>query len=158
MGIDLHIHDTHFIRMMFGPPREVRSRGLLVGDGLLDYVTTQYVFDDPGLIVTSQSGAINAAGRPFTQGFELQLERATIVFESGTIPLTVYGADGTTTHPVLPPRTDVDSFVDQIQRVVNTVTSGADPGPLAAERAREALALCLAEAESVRLGRPVNLT
>lgn len=156
MGIDLHIHDTHFIRMLFGPPRRVSSRGFAVGDGFLDYVNTQYEFADPRLMVTCQSGAISAAGRPFTHGFELYLERATIGFDLDGLPLTVWGADGTVDRPALPPRTDVDSFVDQIQRVVDTISAGADPGPLAADAAREALALCLAEAESVRSGGPVT--
>ena len=156
MGLDLHIHDTHFIRMLFGPPREVRSRGTLVGDGLLDYVTTQYAFADPRLVVTSQSGAISAAARPFVHGFELYFERATLAFESGAIPLTVFGADGAVTRPELPARTDVDSFTDQVQVVVDMIRSGSDPGPLAAARGRDALALCLAEAESVRRGEPVR--
>lgn len=149
--IDLHVHDTHFIRMLFGSPVRVLSRGRP------DYVNTLYEFADPRLEVTSQSGMVSAAGRPFTHGFELYLERATIGFDLDGIPLTVWNADGTVERPELAPQTDVDAFVDEIQAAVSTIGRGGDPGPLAGSVAREALALCLAEAESVRTARPVSL-
>ena len=47
------------------------------------------------------SGAIAMKARPFVHGYELYLEKATLVYESGTCPLTVLHADGHTEQPAL---------------------------------------------------------
>ncbi len=63
-GIDLHIHDNHFIGLLCGTPKAVFSRGLLM-EGLVNHVSTQYLFDDPNLTVSCISGGIAAAGLKF---------------------------------------------------------------------------------------------
>ena len=78
-AIDLHIHDTHFdrpgLRRAAGRPiAGCRRRGAVV------HLTTQYLYDDPDLAVSAVSGALSQAGRPFTHGFEIYLERATLSF------------------------------------------------------------------------------
>src|SRR5690606_26324195 len=69
-GVDLHIHDNHFIGLMCGVPQKVFSRGI-VQDGLVNHVHTQYVYDDPELAVSCVSGGICAKGLKFAHGFEL---------------------------------------------------------------------------------------
>ena len=44
--------------------------------------------------VTCTSGALAQKGRPFVHGFEIFLEKATLLYEAGTQPLTVLTADG----------------------------------------------------------------
>ena len=39
-GIDLHIHDTHFIQLLCGVPDAVFSQGKLAGGPYVDYLTT----------------------------------------------------------------------------------------------------------------------
>ena len=92
-AIDLHIHDTHFIRLLCGVPGRVFSTGVLV-DNVVSYLTTQYLYGPGGPVVSCASGAVAQKGRPFVHGYELYLEKATLVFESGTCPLTLYGIDG----------------------------------------------------------------
>src|SRR5437764_7873909 len=55
-AIDLHIHDTHFIGLVCGVPKEVFSTGIQSplapggsvaggeGEGTVDYLTTQYLY------------------------------------------------------------------------------------------------------------------
>ena len=64
-GVDLHIHDNHYIGLLCGTPASVVSRGLLQ-EGLVNHVHSQYIYDSPdgssGPAVTCVSGGIAAAG------------------------------------------------------------------------------------------------
>src|SRR5437773_5167816 len=99
-AIDLHIHDTHFIGLVCGVPNQVFSTGVVSGEAV-DYLTTQYLYGSGGPAVSCSSGAVAMKGRPFVHGFEIYLENATLVYESGTAPLTVYTADGRVESPKL---------------------------------------------------------
>ena len=52
--LDLHIHDAHFIRLLFGMPKQVQSIGRL-REEVPEYFSTQFVFSDPNLVVTANS-------------------------------------------------------------------------------------------------------
>ncbi len=52
--------------------------------------------------MTCSSGAVSMSGRPFVHGFEIYLERATLIYDSGGTPLTLLTADGKATQPALP--------------------------------------------------------
>ncbi|MGH7225034.1 MAG: Gfo/Idh/MocA family protein, partial [Gemmataceae bacterium] len=43
-AVDLHIHDTHFIRLIAGMPRKVFSAGLAPDGSTVAYLTTQYLY------------------------------------------------------------------------------------------------------------------
>lgn len=174
-GIDLHIHDTHFIRLVCGMPKAVYSRGRLE-NGYMQYVTTQYLYDDPELTVTCSSGGITQAGRPFAHGFEIYLERATLLYEFATLghrpnlmmPLSVLTADGKVRAPKFRsagtsaskrPEDDpsITAFTAEIRCAVDAVNSGVEPPLLSGALARDALRLCHKEAQSVRTARPVKV-
>jgi predicted dehydrogenase len=163
-AIDLHIHDTHFIGLLCGVPRAVHSRGV-VENGAVIHLTTQYLFDGPDLAVSCVSGALSQNGRPFTHGFELYLDRATIAFEFANLagqghvamPLTVILPDGTIERPELGAGDPVDGFVRELTVAAEAVAAGRTAPQLAGDLARQALALCLAEVDSVRTGRVVEL-
>jgi predicted dehydrogenase len=164
-AIDLHIHDTHFIGLVCGVPRAVQSRGV-VEEGHVVHLTTQYLYDDPGLAVSAVSGALSQAGRPFTHGFEIYLERATLAFEFANmggqplvaIPLSVILPDGTVERPDLGSGDPIDGFTAELDAAVSAVASGTEAPILAGDLARRALMLCHAEIESVRTGRPVAIS
>jgi predicted dehydrogenase len=156
-AVDLHIHDTHFVGLIAGIPKEVRSSGIVGKGGAVDYLTTQYLYGDGGPALTCSSGAVAAAGRPFVHGFELYLERATLAHSSGGVPLTVFGADGKAEQPGLGSGDPIDSFADEIGTAVRGVESGKEPPLLGGQLAADALALCFKEIESVRTGRAVAL-
>jgi predicted dehydrogenase len=163
-AIDLHIHDTHFVSLLCGVPRAVHSRGV-VDHGAVVHLTTQYLFDTPNLAVSCVSGALSQSGRPFTHGFELYLEEATLAFEFANLagqghlatPLSVIQSNGTVERPELGSGDPVDGFVQELTAATEAVASNRPSPPLSGELARQALRLCLAEIESVQTGRAIEL-
>jgi predicted dehydrogenase len=157
-AVDLHIHDTHFVGLLCGTPKEVSSVGTVEKDAVT-YVATNYVYDKGGPAVSCTSGAVAAAGRPFAHGFELYLEKATLAYHSGGVPLTLFTADGKSETPTLEGGGDpLAAFVAELQAAVDGVTSGTTPEGLSGRIARDALEVCLSECESVKLGRPVRVS
>jgi predicted dehydrogenase len=157
-AIDLHIHDTHFIRMTCGMPTAVVATGHVEDEAVL-HVHSQYQFPDGGASVASSSGALCQSGRPFMHGYEAYFERGTLAHQSGVLPPTLFAKDGTVATPKLPSSGDpVDCFAAELQAAIDGITSGNAAAALDGRTARDALALCLAECESVRTGRIVKIS
>jgi predicted dehydrogenase len=153
-AIDLHIHDTHFIGLVCGVPRSVFSSGILE-NGAVQYLTTQYLYGAGGPAVSCSSGAVAMKGRPFVHGFEIYLERATLIFNSGSTPLTVLTADGKVEQPSLDSGEATTAFTAELQAAVEGVKSGKEPDLVSGRLARDALDLCHKECQSVRSGAAV---
>lgn len=154
-AIDLHIHDTHFIGLVCGVPGQVHSTGTVEG-GAVNYLTTLYLYGPGGPAVSCSSGALAQKGRPFVHGYEIYLEKATLVYESGTCPLTVMTADGKVEQPKLPGGDEATTaFTAELQAAVEGIKAGKEPDLLSGKLARDALVLCHQECESVRVGKPV---
>jgi predicted dehydrogenase len=157
-AVDLHIHDTHFIGLVCGVPGQVFATGV-VQEGTVAYLTTQYLYGSGGPAITCSSGALCQKGRPFVHGYEIYLERATLVYESGTCPLTVLTADGKTEQPQLPGGDDATTaFTLEIQAAVDSVVAGKEHDYLSGKLARDALVLCHRECDSVRAGKAVAIS
>ncbi len=155
--LDLHIHDAHFIRYMFGMPREVRSTGRCRGE-VPEYFNTQFVYDDPSLVVSAVSGCIMQQGRPFTAGFEIHFEKATMLMEAYTgVPLTVFKDDGTVIKPELPQVDDVGNFVFELSEVYRSFTENKPSSLLDGSLASDALHLCYKEIESILTHKSVEV-
>ncbi|SFJ06768.1 Gfo/Idh/MocA family protein [Planctomicrobium piriforme] len=165
-GIDLHIHDNHYLGLLCGTPRSVFSRGLLK-EGFVNHVSTQYVYDNPDLTVSCISGGIAAPDLKFAQSFEFLLDDATIQFDAGTYgdqwvvnrPLTLISRE----HGVETPQpgggsTWCAAFTEEIQAAVSAVSSGKVPLALSATLATDALKICYAEAESIRRGCAIDVS
>jgi predicted dehydrogenase len=153
-AVDLHVHDTHFIGLLCGVPPRVFSSGVEEGDAVV-YLTTQYLYGDGGPAVSCSSGAVAQPARPFVHGYEIYLEKATLVFESGVTPLTVLGADGKSRQPKLKAAGELAGFTAELQRAADAVAAGKEPEFLSGQLARDALVLCHRECQSVRTGKPV---
>ena len=162
--VDLHIHDAHFIRLLCGMPTSVFSRGRMRGE-VAEMATTQFMFEDPALVVTSTSGVINQQGRAFTHAYEVYFERATLLFDFAVLdgkprvatPVTVLSADGKVSHPELGGGDPIDAFAAEIKEVVTSVRTGKPSSLLAGDLALDALTLCHKQTESIRKGRPANV-
>jgi predicted dehydrogenase len=154
-AVDLHIHDTHFIGLICGVPERVFSTGVVEGDAVT-YLTTSYLFGRNGPAVTCASGAVAQKGRQFVHGFELYLERATLLYESGTQLLTLLLSNGQIKHPKLKGGSSVyAAFTAEMQAAVDGVKSGEQPELLSGKLARDALVVCYKECQSVRTGKAV---
>jgi predicted dehydrogenase len=171
-AVDLHIHDTHFIGLVCGVPKQVFAVGTVdvdfkeagypsgwVENAAVTYLTTSYLYGPGGPAVTCSSGAICMSGRPFVHGYEIYLERASLIYDSGGTPLTLLTADGKSSQPALPGGGDpLAAFADEIQAAVDGVSSGKEPDLLRGQLARDALVLCHRECESVKTGKAVSVS
>jgi predicted dehydrogenase len=156
-AIDLHIHDTHFIGLVCGVPDKVFATGH-VHNNEVTYLTTLYQYGPGGPCVSCSSGALAQKGRPFVHGYEIYLEKATLVYEGGTCPLTVLTTDGQVEHPRLEGGDDpTTAFTAEIQAAVEGVRTGKEPAILSGKLARDALVMCHRECESVRTGAAVAI-
>ena len=152
--LDLHVHDAHFIRLLFGMPQSVNSRGRLNG-GTVEYAHTQFDFGND-LVVSSVMGVVHQQGRPFTHGFEIHLESATLHFESAafadgseSMPIKMIDRDGKVIRPDNDSSDAIAGFVAEIEEVRNAISSGKASRILAGDLARDAIKICAAEALSV---------
>ena len=158
--IDLHIHDAHFIRVICGMPDKVYTRGWMRGE-VVQFAITEFIYGNNSPIITAASGTIDQQGRPFNQAFELYLERATITFEAVNLatgpyiamPLTVLTNDGKVTQPKLAGSEDiVDAFVAELSEAARACEANSPSPLLNGILARDALALCHLQTESVDKG------
>ena len=141
--VDLHVHDLHWIQLLFGKPKGVHVVGRMQGD-VAKFVHVVYDFGSSEVAVASTSGVIDGPGRPFTHGFELHLENATLQHEfaafsdsAETMPLKIVTRDGQVIRPELPASDDVDAFVAEIDdmavSVRTRITAPRLDGTLAAQ-------------------------
>ncbi len=161
--IDLHIHDAHLIRMLFGMPKAVLSRGR-TRNGVVDYCNTAFEFDDSSLVVFATSGVINQQGRGFTHGFEIHLEKATLHYEFAgfadepeLMPLKILTEDGKVVRPKVGGGDPTESFRDEIAEVVRCIQEDKPSEVLAGDLARDAIVLCHKQSQSVLEQRAVEI-
>lgn len=159
--IDLHVHDAHLIRYLFGMPKAVVSRGRRRGD-MVEYCNTLFEFDDPRLVVSAASGVIAQQARAFTHGYEAHFEQATLHFElaftggeASSMPLTVMHDDGTHERPDLGGGDDITAFEAEITETLEAIRSGQPSTLLGGDLARDAIVLCYKQHESVLSGEAV---
>ena len=156
--LDLHVHDAHFIRLLFGMPRSVTTSGRMRGE-VAEYFVSQFLFDDPSLVVSAMSGVIHQQGRGFSAGYEIHFEKATLVFDAAGIaegtPLTVLLANGKVERPKLVSTDPVDAFVAELTEAVKTVKNDKPSPLLDGQLARDAVVLCQKQTESIRKRKPV---
>ena len=159
--LDLHVHDAHFIRLAFGRPTAVTTRGS-ERNGLPEHWHTIFEFDDKSLAVQATSGAIRQQGRPFLHGFEIHLEKATLVFEFAVMknaegvdegrylcPPTLIDANGNAQLAELGDGDPMNAFAAELGHVAQVVQGTAEPDGLACGLARDAIEICRMESESL---------
>jgi predicted dehydrogenase len=158
-AVDLHIHDNHFICLLTGTPRAVRSQGMINTEGVVQHVETQYLYvslDSP--FITASSGSLYQPGWPFSHGYTIFLEKATLAFDSLGVPLTLLAQDGKVEKPNLGISGDpVDAFAAELTEVINSVTAATPSALLNGQLGRDALVMSLSEEESVKTGREITL-
>lgn len=162
--LDLHVHDAHLIRLLFGMPTEVASVGRMRGD-VVAYCQTQFGFENKDLVVSATSGVINQQGRPFTHGFEIHLERATLHYEFAAITdeaelmsLKIFDDQEQVIRPELPAGDEIDAFVAELEEAAAAIADGRSSTILGGELARDAVILCHRQTESVQQGKPVSIS
>jgi len=153
--LDLHIHDAHFIRLLFGMPKSVQSVGRLRGE-VPEYFSSQFLFEDKDILVTANSGCIFQQGRPFMANYEVHFEKATVVLDGEG--LKVLTEDGKVEKPELPNIDEIGTFAHELSEVVQSVKNGKSSSILGGSLARDALVIALKEMEAVQKRTPVTVT
>jgi predicted dehydrogenase len=160
MVVDLHIHDTDFLRYLFGTPRAVSSSGL-IRKGRVDFIRTAYELDgaprrrERSPLLAAEAGWINAPALSFEHGYDAFFERATCHYDSTRCAKPVlFGAKG---------REEIDlpagdGFQKEIQAAADAVRRGKAPASLDAGAALASLRVCLAEERSARTSRRVEVS
>jgi predicted dehydrogenase len=154
--LDLHVHDAHFIRLLFGMPDDVVSRGRR-RQGLPEFWHSLFTYRQSGCVVEATSGTIDQQGRAFNHGFEIHLERATLQFEFAVIggqgrylcPPTILDSDGGATVVDVGDGDPMRAFEGELGAVVACVAANRDSDILNAELAQDAIRLCHRQAESL---------
>jgi predicted dehydrogenase len=161
--LDLHVHDAHFIRLLFGMPEAVSTAGR-VRDGLAEFWHSQFRFAESGVVVEATSGTINQQGRAFEHGFEIHLERATLLFQFAVLggegsylcAPTLLDSRGGVERPKLAGGDPIDAFAAELREVVQCVQAGRSSEILGAELAQDAMRICERESASLRRARPIK--
>jgi predicted dehydrogenase len=163
--IDLHVHDAHLIRLLFGMPTRVTSQGRL-RDDTVEYCNTLFHFEDSSLVVSATSGVLNQQGRPFMHGFEVHFEEATVQFqfagyldepETNQLKVLMPGEKGQVIRPNVGEWDPVKSFSEEISEVVQSVQTGIASPLLSGQLARDAVMICQRQTDSVRSGESVTI-
>ena len=153
-ALDLHIHDTDFVRFCFGSPKAVSSVGYSKVTTGVDHIATRYYYDDVPMVI-AEGGWAMEAGYPFRMQFTVNFERATAVYDLlSPEPLTLYekGRD-----PVVVPVEVVMGYRLEIAYIAQCIREKRQPTTVTLSDAAEAVRIVEAEVESVRSGRPVSL-
>jgi len=161
--VDLHVHDAHFIRLLFGMPRSVSSQGRMRGE-VVEYCNTMFNFEEPSLVVSASSGVINQQGRAFTHGFEIHLEKATMQYEFAVVdetpellmPLTIYNDEGKVERPELGDGDPIRAFEAEIKEMATSIESNHSSTTLSGNLAGDAILICHKQTESVKSGTCVS--
>jgi predicted dehydrogenase len=162
--LDLHIHDAHFIRLLFGMPTYLTSQGRMRGE-VVEYCNTMFEFDNPSLTVSATSGVIHQQGRSFTHGFEIHLEKATLLYESAVLagegrtlmPLTVLDHRGKVVTPALGEHDAIAPFAAEIKEVLRAVQTGHPSPILGGDLARDAIVIAHKQTEAVAKKKRVKV-
>lgn len=161
--IDLHVHDAHFIRLLFGMPQSLLSKGRTRGE-VVSYCQTFFDYGAGGPIVQATSGVIDQQGRPFTHGYEIHFERATLQFEFAVLAggneamgMKVLHADGAVERPDFGGGDEITPFEAEITEVARALSANDASPILDGDLARDAVKLCEAQTVSVIENRAVAI-
>jgi len=151
--LDLHLHDTDFIKYGFGMPGAVSSLGYTKVTGCIDHVVTRYIYDD-GPIVSAEGGWGMADGFGFRMDYCVNFDSATAEYlMPREEPLVVYQNGKATPVPCDGP----DGYFAELAYMVECINADTAPSIVTPADALESLTIVDAERRSVETGRTVSL-
>lgn len=93
VALDLHIHDTDYIRYIMGEPQSLFSEVARDKEGVIQQIFTTYTYEDA--VITAEGVWDYPPAFPFCMEYRIKFEKATVVFNSGSNPpLVVYPVEG----------------------------------------------------------------
>ena len=109
-----------------------------------------FEFDTEDVAVSAGGGVIPSPGRPFTHGYEVSFEKATVQSEyagyadgsTALIPVTIMHEDGSVERPDCGEGDPVGAFVAEIDTAARCVDDGQVSPILDARIAADAIKIC----------------
>jgi len=152
--LDLHLHDTDFVKFALGKPAAVQSFGRVGKTGCVDQLVTHYIYDDDGPIVTAEGSWAMSDGFAFRMDYTVNFERATaeyVMLREG--PLVIYENGKARPHAC----EGADGYHNELAYMARCVASGKAPSIITAADAAESIEIVEAEAQSIRTARRVEV-
>lgn len=162
--LDLHVHDAHFVRLLFGMPAAVVTHGRKRRE-LAEHWHSHFCYDKARYTVHATSGAIGQQGRAFDHGFEIHLEQATLAFEFAVIgdegrylcAPTIFDKRGGARAVKLKGGDPMDAFVDELKEVLSCLVQNRSSSILDPQLACDAVVLCNKQTQSLQQQRKVKV-
>jgi predicted dehydrogenase len=152
--LDLHLHDTDFVKFALGKCEAVQSFGRVGKSGCVDQLVTHYLYGPDGPRVTAEGSWAMADGFPFRMDYTVNFERATAEYVMlREQPLTVY-QEGKAEVVDCP---GADGWQNELAYMARCVSAGTAPTTVTVADAAESIRIVEAEIESIRTGRRVEV-
>lgn len=153
-ALDLHIHDTDFIKYLFGMPKAVISHGYSKETTAVDHITTQFVYDDIPM-VAAEGGWSMTKGFGFRMQYTVNFEKATAVFDMSQTKPLMLSEVGKEPRAI---ECEAGMGYDfELAYFLNCIKTGTKPTHATFADAAQSVKIVLAEVQSVRTGLPVTL-
>ncbi|GMV81594.1 MAG: dehydrogenase [Planctomycetota bacterium] len=149
---DLHIHDTDYVRYVFGEPAAVFSvgNGGKATKGGVDHIVTQYLYKSKNLLVSAEGGWNADPTYGFTMRYTVVFEKATADFDIGREgKMLMLHAKGAKEAQVVACRAST-GWADEIDYFLGCLAKKQAPKVTTPEDAARSVALVAAEHQSVR--------
>jgi len=123
---DLHLHDTDFIRYVFGMPKAVTAFGVkgIRSDNGIDHVMARYDYGD-GALITAEGGWDATRGTPFEMSFQIVCDNMT--FRLSETGYKIIRADGTVEAPQVGSATLPTGWHLEIDHLLGCILAGTKP-------------------------------
>ncbi len=164
--IDLHIHDTDFIRYLIGEKPEKIYSKVPENNTPYSHIYTTFTFKN-GLIVTAEGGWDYPAAFPFEMAYLAKFEKAVVDFNSKNTPtLVVYESSGKVDKPTFEKVKvegtggnigDLGGYFHELRYFVDHISHNKPFSVVTPEDARDSLKLTLLEKESADKGTEILL-
>ena len=147
--LDLHVHDVDYALRLLGKPRSLFACGYERIPGSVDRVYASWDYG-PGLVVQIEAAGDIPTGFGFNMGMTAVFESGAVIwdFNSGK-PLTVYRPGR---EPEAPQVGDKDGYFAEIEYFASCIEGNEPPRASTPQESRDAVAIALAEKESVLTG------
>ena len=138
---------------VLGRPAAVQARGDIGPSGGIDRVISWFDYGPDGPLVQMEATWMAGAGMPFVMDFRMYFENASLVYSSDSDkPMQLYSDAA---HDVAVP--PVSAYEAEMNHFIKCVGVGMDSSIVPPESSRLAVAVALAEARSIRTGRPIEI-
>ncbi|OGV56559.1 MAG: hypothetical protein A2X49_06700 [Lentisphaerae bacterium GWF2_52_8] len=154
--LDLHLHDTDFVRHIFGRPLQVSSFGAKgIRSTGIDHVMTSYGYEDNALVVAEGGWGANKKV-PFEMSFQIICEKATVRLAGEGYK--IYWEDGRIESPEIADPALPTGWHQELAYFVDCVQKGTPPRKYQTlDDVADSLKIVMAEIESVETKKSIRI-